>query len=127
MDGTADAIRARGEARRDAGTRNMTQGVALLAPIVLATKAAGDFSSGMVDIQQKANLSNRETEKLRDSILGAAKAARQMPEDMRAAVDVLSGKGLDPRQAALMVPAIGRSEEHTSERQSLMRISYAVL
>src|SRR3546814_19605905 len=27
---------------------------------------------------------------------------------MRAAVDVLSGKGLDPRQAALMVPAIGR-------------------
>src|SRR3546814_11000353 len=62
----------------------------------------------MVDIQQKANLSNRETEKLRDSILGAAKAARQMPEDMRAAVDVLSGKGLDPRQAALMVPAIGR-------------------
>src|SRR3546814_3553587 len=101
MDGTADAIRARGEARRDAGTRNMTQGVALLAPIVLATKAAGDFSSGMVDIQQKANLSNRETEKLRDSILGAAKAARKMPEDMR-------------------------SEEHTSELQSLMRISYAV-
>src|SRR3546814_7111961 len=52
IDGTADAIRARGEALRDAGTRNMTQGVALLAPIVLATKAAGDFSSGMVDIQR---------------------------------------------------------------------------
>src|SRR3546814_10309205 len=31
------------------------------------------------------------------------------------------------RLAAIAVPAVGRSEEHTSELQSLMRISYAVL
>src|SRR3546814_19516202 len=62
----------------------------------------------MVDSHQKDNWSNRGTEKLRDSILGAVKGARQRPGDRRAAVDVLSGKGLDPRHAALMVPAIGR-------------------
>src|SRR3546814_6191620 len=34
--------------------------------------------------------------------------------------------GLDPRDNALAETVIGRSEEHTSELQSLMRISYAV-
>src|SRR3546814_6965555 len=32
----------------------------------------------------------------------------------------------DPPQVALEVPVVNRSEEHTSELQSLMRISYAV-
>ncbi|MCA0208140.1 MAG: phage tail tape measure protein [Proteobacteria bacterium] len=108
IDATADAIRARGDALKDAGRDNVVEGLGLLAPILLATKAAGDFSSGMVDIQQKANLTNRETAQMRVNLMLAARAAGQMPEDMRAAVDVLAGKGLDPRQAALMVPAIGR-------------------
>src|SRR3546814_4493343 len=39
------------------------------------------------------------------------------------------GKALGIRlqsRVAIIVPALGRSEEHTSELQSLMRISYAV-
>lgn len=104
----ANRIRERGDQLKSSGRGNMTQGAARAAPLILAAKAAGDFSSGMVDIQQKAELSAGETEKLRDTILLAARAARQMPEDMRGAVDTLAGFGLDPRQAALMVPAIGK-------------------
>ncbi|HZG31907.1 MAG TPA: phage tail tape measure protein, partial [Sphingopyxis sp.] len=108
IDDTVARVKAKGEDLKSRGQENIVQGAALAAPLILATKAAGDFSSGMVDIQQKSNLTNRETDQLANSIILAAKAARLMPEDMRSAVDVLSGFGLDPRQAALMVPAIGR-------------------
>lgn len=104
----ADQMRARGQELKASGRDNIVAGATLAAPIFLAAKAAGDFSSGMVDVQQKANLTNRETEKLKNNIIAGALAAKQLPEEMRSAVDVLAGKGLDPRQAALMAPAIGR-------------------
>jgi hypothetical protein len=62
----------------------------------------------MVDIQQKADLSDAATARLRNTIIDAAQASLQLPENMRSAVDVLVGKGLDPRQAVLLAPAIGR-------------------
>lgn len=108
IDDTVAKVGAKGDALKSRGQENMIQGAALAAPLILATKAAGDFSSGMVDIQQKANLTNAEADRLANNIILAAKAARQMPEDMRLAVDVLAGKGLDPLQASKMVPAIGR-------------------
>lgn len=108
IDATVKKVGARGDALKDRGRDNIVQGATLATPLLLATKAAGDFSSGMVDIQQKANLTNKEADKLALTIIRAADAARQMPEDMRSAVDVLSGFGLDPRQAAQMIPAIGR-------------------
>lgn len=90
------------------GQSDLAQGASLFAPLILATKAAGDFSTGMVDIQQKADLSDAATARLQNTIVQAAQASRQLPENMRAAVDVLAGKGLDPRQAVLLAPAIGR-------------------
>ena len=104
----AERIQAKGREYQQRGRDNIVAGATLAAPIILAAKAAGDFSSGMVDIQQKANLSNQATAQLRDNIIAGALAAKQLPEDMRAAVDVLAGRGLDPRQAALMAPSIGR-------------------
>lgn len=97
----ADELKSRGQ-------ENVVGGLALAAPLILATKAAADFSSGMVDIQQKAELSNAATDRMANSIILAAAAARQLPEDMRAGVDVLSGFGLDPRKAAVMIAPIGR-------------------
>lgn len=90
------------------GQENVLGGIAMAAPLIYATKAAADFSSGMVDIQQKADLSNRETDAMANNIIRLAAAARQLPEDMRAGVDVLSGFGLDPRKAAMMIAPIGR-------------------
>lgn len=90
------------------GQSDIAQGASLAAPLILATKAAADFTTGMVDIQQKADLSDAATARLQNTIVKAAQASRQLPENMRAAVDVLAGKGLDPRQAVLLAPAIGR-------------------
>lgn len=85
------------------GRDNMVQGAALAAPIILAVKAAGDFSSGMVDIQQKVGLSDKATDKLSQNIITMAANARQMPEDVRAGLDLLlaKGMGLDAATAAI--------------------------
>lgn len=94
---------ANAQALQDKGKDNMTQGAALAAPLILATKAAADFSSGMVDIQQKAGLTNAQTERLAQNILTLSNRARQMPEDMRSGLDLLLSKGmaLDAAQAAI--------------------------
>lgn len=98
----------RGDELKASGQSNMIGGAAMSAPLILAAKAAMDFSSGMVDIQQKAELSNAETAKMADNIILLARAAHQLPEAMRGSVDVLSGFGLDPRQALQMIGPIGR-------------------
>jgi TP901 family phage tail tape measure protein len=104
----ADAIRARGEELKSAGQENIVEGLALAAPFALAVREAGNFSSGMVDLQQKAELTNRQTAELEHTILRAARAAKRLPEEMRAGVDVLASFGLDPRTAALMIAPIGK-------------------
>jgi TP901 family phage tail tape measure protein len=98
----------RGDQLQSSGKDNLVGGAGLAAPLILAGKAAMDFSSGMVDIQQKAELSNAETAKMATNILNLARAAHQLPEDMRSGVDVLAGFGLDPRQAVEMIGPIGR-------------------
>ena len=108
IDADRQAMQRRGQELKDKGSGNVVRGAALAAPLIYATKAAGEFSSGMVDIQQKAELSNQETERMANNIVMLAAAARQLPEDMRAGVDVLSGFGLDPRDAVRMIAPIGR-------------------
>jgi TP901 family phage tail tape measure protein len=98
----------RGAALRSAGTDNVLGGAAMAAPLILAGKAAMDFSSGMVDIAQKANLTQDQTNAMAQGILRAAQAAHQMPEAMRQGVDALSGFGIDPREAMQMIGPIGR-------------------
>ncbi|WP_179505668.1 MULTISPECIES: phage tail tape measure protein [unclassified Sphingomonas] len=98
----------RSQELRSRGQDNMLGGVAMAAPFVLAGKAAMDFSSGMVDIQQKAQLTNAETDRMAASIMQLARASHQLPEDMRAGIDVLAAKGMDPRQAIQMIGPIGR-------------------
>ncbi|TAJ72999.1 MAG: phage tail tape measure protein [Sphingobium sp.] len=102
------AMAQRGQNLKDKGRDNVVGGAAMAAPIILAVKAAADFSSGMVDIQQKADLSDAATRRMADNIVNAAAAAKQMPEAMRAGVDVLSGFGIDPRLATRMIAPIGR-------------------
>ncbi len=105
---SADGIAGRGRELRSRGRANIVEGAAMAAPFVLAAREAGNFSSGMVDLQQKAELTDRETAQLERTILRAAAAARQLPEATREGVDILAGFGLDPRRAALMIAPIGR-------------------
>ena len=108
IDADKQAMLNRASDLKSKGQQNIVGGAAMAAPLIYATKAAADFSSGMVDIQQKAELSNAATDRMAGNIIRAAQAARQLPEDMRAGVDVLSGFGLDPRKAAMMIAPIGR-------------------
>ncbi len=87
------AMVARGEELRGRGREHMMQGAALAAPLILATKAAAEFSSGMVDIQQKAALTDAEADQLGRRIVTMADAAKQMPEDMRSGLDLLLALG----------------------------------
>lgn len=81
------------DALQEKGKDNLVQGGALAAPLILAVKKAGEFSSGMVDIQQKLELSDGRAQALAASILTMSDNARQLPEDMRAGVDMLAGLG----------------------------------
>ncbi|WP_298165380.1 phage tail tape measure protein [Novosphingobium sp.] len=108
IDNESARIASRGQALRSQGASNVIGGASLSAPFILAGSAAMDFSSGMVDIQQKAELSNAETAQMARNILAAARAAHQLPENLRGGVDVLAGMGLDPRQAVDMIGPISR-------------------
>lgn len=101
-------IAARSQALKDRGQENVVGGAAMLGPLLLAVRSAGQFQDGMIDIRQKANLTAAETDRMQRSILDAAIAARQLPEDMRRGVDTLSGFGMDPRQAMQIIAPIGR-------------------
>lgn len=94
---------AEAEALQQRGRDNLVQGAALAAPLILAAKAAGDFSSGMVDIQQKAGLANAQADRLGRTIITMADDARQLPENVRAGLDLLlaKGMGLDAATAAI--------------------------
>lgn len=103
IDGDRRAMRARGEELMSKGRDNVVQGASLAAPLILATKNAAEFSSGLVDIQQKAGLTNEATDRLGRNVIAMARNAKQMPEDMRAGLDLLlaKGMGLEPAKEAL--------------------------
>ncbi|KZY93210.1 phage tail tape measure protein, partial [Erythrobacter sp. HI0074] len=104
----AQAIRAKGADFRSRGRANAIGGAALLAPLAVAAKAGADFSSQMVDIQQKANLSDAATAQMRNNIIDASRASAQMPDEIAASVESLAGLGMDPQQAAKLALPMGR-------------------
>lgn len=104
----ASAVRAKGDALKSSGQGNVAAGVGLAGSLYLAAKGGMDFQSGMTDIALKANLTAKQTALMQGNIVAAARAARQLPEDMRAGVDVLAGFGMTPQQAAQMVGPIGK-------------------
>ena len=93
---------------KSSGQQNIVGGAAMAAPLFLAVKAGADFSSIMVDIQQKAELSDKATDRLRGNILASASAAKLLPMEMASAVDTLSGLGLLPQQAVKAAEPMGR-------------------
>lgn len=103
IEGDRRAMAARGDALKAKGQDNVVQGASIAAPLILATAKAAEFSSGLVDIQQKADLSDAATARLGRNVLMMARNAKQMPEDIRAGLDLLLAKGmnLDAAQAAI--------------------------
>ncbi|WP_443750371.1 phage tail tape measure protein [Asticcacaulis solisilvae] len=120
--------KARGDAATEAGQKNIAAGTAMGLPLALAVKQAADFQDGMTDIQQKADLSARDTARLKTNIIAAAAAAKQLPESMRAGEDFLAGAGMDPRTAILMLRPIGRAATaYRAQIEDLSRASFAAV
>ena len=108
IEGDRRAMLRRGEQLKGRGQENMAQGATLLAPLLLSTAAAADFSSGMVDIQQKAGLTDRATDQLAGNIIAMSSAAKQMPEDVRSGLDLLLAKGMGLDAATAAIGPAGR-------------------
>ncbi len=108
IDADVSAIQQRGEELQSRGQANIIGGASIAAPLFLAARAGADWSTMLVDIQQKANLTNAETDRMGRTMLRVAAETRQMPVSIAAAVDTLSGLGMDPRDAIQLAPAIGR-------------------
>lgn len=104
----ARAMQRRGDELKARGQGNIVGGAAMAAPLIAATAAAAQFSSGMVDIQQKTELSDQETERLGNRIVQLSQVARQMPEDMRAGLDALLAKGMGVSAAEAAIGPAGR-------------------
>ncbi len=126
IDGKVGKMQAAGQAHQSAGMNSMMAGGAMALPAIMAVKSGMDFSSGMVDIQQKANLTNAEADKMAVTILKLARAAHQLPESMRSGLDVLASAGLDPRTGIKMIQPIGRfSTAYKTPMTDVANASYA--
>lgn len=108
IDARADAIQQQGQEYVDRGQANVIAGASLAAPLLLAAKAGADYSSMLVDIQQKADLTDAATDRMGRTILRIAADTLQLPTNVAAAVDTLAGMGMDPRAAIELAPAISR-------------------
>lgn len=108
IDADARAMRRQGESLKSKGQDNIVGGASMAAPMILAVKAAAEFSSGLVDIQQKAGLTDAATDRLGSRMLTLSRLARQMPEDMRAGLDVLLAKGMNLDAATAAIGPAGR-------------------
>jgi TP901 family phage tail tape measure protein len=108
IEGKRREDRAEAEALQQKGMDNIRQGATLAAPLILAAREAGNFSSGMVDIQQKANLTNAQLVRVKDTILQAAAASGRMPADLLASVEMLSGLGMSVQESAKLAEPMGR-------------------
>jgi TP901 family phage tail tape measure protein len=84
-----------------------------LAAFTLAVRApvrgANEFESKLTTIGQKAGLSRIEMRRFGDELVRTSRVTNQSVKELTEGVDVLTGKGLDPRLALQMIATIGRS------------------
>lgn len=111
-----------------AGAGAVGAGAAILAPLELARRAAGDYESSLTDVAQKANLNRREATALGAELLGVSRAANQLPADVVLATDALTGLGAELGQARDMIPSIARgATAYKASMEDLGRASYAAV
>lgn len=108
INASVDAMKQRGADLRGAGMQNMAQGGAILAPLILAGKAATDYEKQLALIGQKTDMNEAATERFGKRILQVANLTGQTGNTMLQSVDFLSGKGLSTKAIDAMLPGIGR-------------------
>lgn len=89
------------------GAMQIAAATAAAMPLLRMARNAGNFQSGMVDLQQTAGLSDKETAALAATIRGAARDTIQPITNVQAALQSLVAQGMDPRIATGMLRPIG--------------------
>ncbi|WP_018250795.1 phage tail tape measure protein [Sphingomonas melonis] len=91
------------------GAAAIGTGVAMGSGIWAGVKAAQEYESTMTTIAQKADMPRVKAVQLGKELLGAAKAANQLPDALQEGVDTLAGFGLGTDKAVAMMRPIGRA------------------
>jgi TP901 family phage tail tape measure protein len=84
-------------------------GAGLYGALKTPSALAADFESVMLDIAQKADLSDAKMQELGKSIRALGPAINQTSADTAKGVDFLVGMGLDPAKALEMIQPIGKA------------------
>lgn len=108
IDAQAEAIRSRGADLQQRGQENVIAGATLAAPIILAVREAGQFSSALEDIRQRTGPAAAGTADLQRNIMALGRETRQLPTDITRTLDVLTGKGMDLRTSLTLAEPIAR-------------------
>ncbi len=111
-----------------AGAGAAGAGAALLAPLALANRAAGDYESTLTDVAQKANLTRPAAAALGQELTRVALATNQLPPEVVAATDALTGLGAELGEARDMIPHIARgATAYRASMEDMGRATYAVV
>lgn len=101
--------------------------VAYAAALMKPISAATEFQSKMTTIGQKADYSRRQSLMLGASIQALAPKVNQYAKDIAEGVDVLAGKGLDPKLGLNLLKPIGMAATaYEAEIKDLAEATYAV-
>jgi TP901 family phage tail tape measure protein len=104
-----DRNRAAMERMRGSIVETAAVGAGMFGAIKAPTKLAADFESAMLDIAQKADLTDGQMASLGKRIRDLGLNINQTAAETAKGVDTLVGKGLDPQKALQMMRPIGRA------------------
>ncbi|MFN3944610.1 MAG: phage tail tape measure protein [Allosphingosinicella sp.] len=96
-----------GEKLRGGGYRAIGAGVAIGAPLAVATAGAARFESQLTDIAQKADLTRAQAALMGREFDRLGPRVAQLPSRLAQGADVLMGMGATPRQAMEAIAPIG--------------------
>lgn len=120
------AARERGQAGVMGGGMQMAATAAAALPMLSMAHKAGNFQSGMVDIQQTSGLSNRDTAALAANLRKAARDTIQPVTNIQAALQSLVAQGMDPRIATGLLRPIGiMATTYKLEAEDAAKASFA--
>lgn len=111
-----------------AGAGATAAGAVLLAPLIAANKTAGDYEATLTTVAQKADLNRKAATALGVELTRVGQATNQLPADVVAATDALTGLGAELGQARKMIPGIGQaSTAYRASMEDMGRATYAVV
>ena len=108
IDSSVGAMHQRGDAMQQRGRDNVMGGASMLAPFVLAGKAALDYDKQLTSLAQKTDMGAEAQRRFGNDIMAVATATNQLPSMMMGAANFLAGKGLKDNVLSGMLPTIGR-------------------